>query len=74
VLHYHPIAFGDGFYVRANRYNFEAPFIAANSARVGGTEERGERRLDGIDALYLIYVCWVDWGCKCAEEEGARGE
>jgi hypothetical protein len=24
--------------------------------------------------LYLVYVCWVDWACESAEEDGAGWE
>jgi hypothetical protein len=74
VLHDHPVAFGHGFYVGASKYNLKAAFVTADSTGTRGPEEGYEGRLDGIHALYLVYVCRVDGAGESAKEERAGWE
>jgi len=71
-LEHHPIASLQSLDLLAGANNFGNTFIASYRDWVGSSEACGECRFGRVHALYLIDVCWVDWGREEAEGKEVR--
>lgn len=70
MAHSDPVALAHCRDTRRNIDDFETSLVAADGGGLGCAQQRCEFGLGGVDALDLVYVCWVDGGGEGAEEDG----